>query len=203
MTCTGGHGISIGSLGKDDADDIVDGVTVKNCVFENVNRAARIKAFRVSESNTGRSPRDDQKLLSDFWHADALCADVTGYAKNIVYTGNTVKSTTKSAICVTQEYVALSPFRSFNPYLLTIFSSFSFIPPATRTLRAANQASPTESVSPSRPLSKSSLSSPLCLLTKTRWSIWPVSLRTRAVPSRSRASTCLPARPLLAIMRER
>jgi len=79
MNCTGGHGVSIGSLGKANANDIVSGVVVTNSVFTNTKYAARIKSFLVNSGNTG-------------------------YATNITYSGITVKSPTSSPICITQNY---------------------------------------------------------------------------------------------------
>jgi len=79
MSCTGGHGVSIGSLGSGNANDIVSGVVVSNSVFTSTKYAARIKTYLVNSGNTG-------------------------YAKNITYSGITVKTPTSSPICITQKY---------------------------------------------------------------------------------------------------
>jgi len=79
MSCTGGHGVSIGSLGSGNANDIVSGVLVSNSVFTDTKYAARIKTYLVNSGNTG-------------------------YASNITYSGITVKNPTSSPICITQKY---------------------------------------------------------------------------------------------------
>jgi len=78
LTCRNGHGISIGSLGSNNAQDIVDGLTVRNTQFYNVKYAARIKSYLVSSNS--------------------------GHAKNIKYIGITVHSASKPAVCITQHY---------------------------------------------------------------------------------------------------
>ncbi|WJX46025.1 hypothetical protein P8452_32861 [Trifolium repens] len=45
VACGPGHGISIGSLGKDHAHEIVEEVYVKNCTFTDTTNGARIKTF--------------------------------------------------------------------------------------------------------------------------------------------------------------
>jgi len=79
MRCTGGHGVSIGSLGSNNKDDVVSGVTVRNSQFISTKYAARIKTYLVSPGNKG-------------------------YANNITFSGITVTSPTSSAICVTERY---------------------------------------------------------------------------------------------------
>ncbi|CAN8229697.1 unnamed protein product [Cochlearia groenlandica] len=45
VTCGPGHGISVGSLGKDGANDIVQNVNVRHCTFKGTQNAARIKTW--------------------------------------------------------------------------------------------------------------------------------------------------------------
>jgi len=79
MKCTGGHGVSIGSLGSGNKNDVVSGVVVSDSTFTKTKYAARIKTYLVESGNTG-------------------------YVENITYSGITVVSPTSSPICVTQHY---------------------------------------------------------------------------------------------------
>ncbi|KAL2928305.1 hypothetical protein RDABS01_028805 [Bienertia sinuspersici] len=47
VTCGPGHGISIGSLGKDGSKDIVENIHVSNCTFKGTQNGARIKTWQV------------------------------------------------------------------------------------------------------------------------------------------------------------
>jgi len=79
IECHNGHGISIGSLGKSNKNDIVDGVKVQNSRVYNNNYVARIKSFLVPDTNTG-------------------------YARNIYYKNVVASGSNHSAICLTQNY---------------------------------------------------------------------------------------------------
>eukprot|EP01112_Ceratiomyxa_fruticulosa_P016796 TRINITY_DN5122_c0_g1_i1.p1 TRINITY_DN5122_c0_g1~~TRINITY_DN5122_c0_g1_i1.p1 ORF type:complete len:389 (+),score=74.85 TRINITY_DN5122_c0_g1_i1:228-1394(+) len=79
MNCSNGHGISIGSLGKSNANDIVDGVVITNTSFYNTQHSVRIKTFLVSPGNTG-------------------------YAQNITYSNLSFHGNTEEPICITQKY---------------------------------------------------------------------------------------------------
>lgn len=50
VTCGPGHGISVGSLGKNKDEKNVDGLTVKNTVFTSTTNGIRIKTWEYSAS---------------------------------------------------------------------------------------------------------------------------------------------------------
>ncbi|EOA19153.1 hypothetical protein CARUB_v10007828mg [Capsella rubella] len=51
VACGPGHGISIGSLGKDETDDIVENVNVKSCSFSGTQNGARIKTWHGGQGS--------------------------------------------------------------------------------------------------------------------------------------------------------
>ncbi|MED6159147.1 hypothetical protein PIB30_039657 [Stylosanthes scabra] len=53
--CGPGHGISVGSLGKTDADIDVQDIVVKNCTFSGTSNGIRIKTWAASLSKTLRA----------------------------------------------------------------------------------------------------------------------------------------------------
>lgn len=57
VTCGPGHGISVGSLGKEANDKSVVGVTVTECTFINTTNGARIKTW------TGQSPGEAKNII--------------------------------------------------------------------------------------------------------------------------------------------
>ncbi|XP_058746865.1 probable polygalacturonase At3g15720 [Vicia villosa] len=75
ITCGPGHGISVGSLGKDGASDQVSNIYVQNCTFKETTNGARIKTFPGG----------------------------SGYAKNITYE-QIILENVKNPIIIDQEY---------------------------------------------------------------------------------------------------
>ncbi|XP_058746863.1 probable polygalacturonase At3g15720 [Vicia villosa] len=75
ITCGPGHGISVGSLGKDGASDQVSNIYVQNCTFKETTNGARIKTFPGG----------------------------SGYAKNITYE-QIILENAKNPIIIDQEY---------------------------------------------------------------------------------------------------
>ncbi|OBT46724.1 hypothetical protein VE00_02620 [Pseudogymnoascus sp. WSF 3629] len=80
MTCIGGHGLSIGSIGGK-SNNVVDGVTFSNSVISNSENGCRIK------TNSG----------------------TTGTVKNVTYSGITLKNIAKYGIDVQQDYLNGGP----------------------------------------------------------------------------------------------
>ncbi|KAG7536397.1 Glycoside hydrolase family 28, partial [Arabidopsis suecica] len=76
MNCGPGHGISVGSLGRDGEESIVENVQVTNCTFFRTDNGARIKTWPNGK----------------------------GYAKNILFQGLTFRET-KNPIIIDQNYV--------------------------------------------------------------------------------------------------
>ncbi|KAF9589025.1 hypothetical protein IFM89_018264 [Coptis chinensis] len=61
------HGISIGSLGKSDKEEVVRGITVKNCTFTDMDNGVRIKTW-PSSPTTG--------IASNFTFEDIIIKNV-------------------------------------------------------------------------------------------------------------------------------
>lgn len=79
FNCTNGHGISIGSLGKNNANDQVSGVTVTQSSFYNTQHSVRIKTYLVNSGNSG-------------------------YVQNITYSSLSFHGNTAEPVCITQAY---------------------------------------------------------------------------------------------------
>ncbi|CAN8276931.1 unnamed protein product [Cochlearia groenlandica] len=76
MLCGPGHGISIGSLGRDGEESVVENIQVTNCTFNKTDNGARIKTWPNGK----------------------------GYAKNIVFEGIKLIET-KNPIIIDQNYI--------------------------------------------------------------------------------------------------
>ncbi|XP_020206761.1 probable polygalacturonase At3g15720 [Cajanus cajan] len=63
IACGPGHGISIGSLGRNNANDRVEEVHVRNCTFTNTKNGARIKTW-IGGSGYARKIYFEQIILS-------------------------------------------------------------------------------------------------------------------------------------------
>jgi len=81
MTCSNGHGVSVGSLGSSNKNDVVNGIYVTGSTFNNTQHGARIKTYLVDSGNTG-------------------------YAQNITFHSNKYYggSSSEEPICITQKY---------------------------------------------------------------------------------------------------
>ncbi|XP_048497382.1 probable polygalacturonase At3g15720 [Beta vulgaris subsp. vulgaris] len=64
ITCGPGHGISVGSLGKDGAEAKVEEIHVRNCTFINSSNGARIKTWQGG-SGYARNITYDDIILTD------------------------------------------------------------------------------------------------------------------------------------------
>ncbi|XP_013603899.1 PREDICTED: probable polygalacturonase At3g15720 [Brassica oleracea var. oleracea] len=76
MRCGPGHGISVGSLGKDGEESTVENIQVTNCTFNETNNGARIKTWPNGK----------------------------GYARNIVFK-DIMLTETKNPIIINQQYI--------------------------------------------------------------------------------------------------
>ncbi|XP_019085537.1 PREDICTED: probable polygalacturonase At3g15720 [Camelina sativa] len=76
MNCGPGHGISVGSLGRDGEESMVENIQVTDCTFVRTENGARIKTWPNGK----------------------------GYAKNIYFKGLTMRET-KNPIIIDQNYV--------------------------------------------------------------------------------------------------
>ncbi|XP_034685480.1 exopolygalacturonase-like [Vitis riparia] len=66
VQCGPGHGISVGSLGKDEGEEEVRGITVRNCTFQGSDNGLRIKTWAASTRN----------IASDFTFEDIVVENV-------------------------------------------------------------------------------------------------------------------------------
>ncbi|CAA7014820.1 unnamed protein product [Microthlaspi erraticum] len=84
MMCGPGHGISVGSLGRDGEESMVENVLVTNCTFNGTDNGARIKTWpesavaisNVTFANIQGTARRDEIIKID-------CSKVT-YCKDVV-----------------------------------------------------------------------------------------------------------------------
>jgi polygalacturonase len=97
MTCIGGHGLSIGSIGGK-SDNVVDGVTFSKSTVSNSENGCRIK------TNSGTTGTVSLLYTPKFSH---MLTDQQ--VKNIVYSDITLSGITKYGIDVQQDYLNGGP----------------------------------------------------------------------------------------------
>jgi galacturan 1,4-alpha-galacturonidase len=66
--CGPGHGISVGSLGKNDGEEDVDNIVVKNCTFSGTSNGVRIKSWAAQLKKT--------MMASNFLYEDIVMDSV-------------------------------------------------------------------------------------------------------------------------------
>ncbi|CAJ2662635.1 unnamed protein product [Trifolium pratense] len=66
--CGPGHGISVGSLGKNEGEEDVDNIVVKNCTISGTNNGVRIKSWAVQLKKT--------LMASNFLYEDIVMDNV-------------------------------------------------------------------------------------------------------------------------------
>ncbi|OWM78271.1 hypothetical protein CDL15_Pgr015090 [Punica granatum] len=62
LTCGPGHGISVGSLGKEGDEAVVENIYVKNCTFANTDNGARIKTWQGGSGFARKITYEDIQL---------------------------------------------------------------------------------------------------------------------------------------------
>ncbi|WZZ02295.1 hypothetical protein YC2023_074623 [Brassica napus] len=114
MQCGPGHGISVGSLGKDGEESIVENVQVTNCTFNETNNGARIKTWPNGKGYARNIVFMDitltetkNPIIIDQQYIDKGRIDVEngkGYVRNIVFKDITLTET-KNPIIIIQHYI--------------------------------------------------------------------------------------------------
>ncbi|MCH88097.1 polygalacturonase, partial [Trifolium medium] len=66
--CGPGHGISVGSLGKNDGEEDLDNIVVKNCTFSGTSNGVRIKSWAAQLKKT--------LIASNFLYEDIVMDNV-------------------------------------------------------------------------------------------------------------------------------
>lgn len=113
MTCIGGHGLSIGSIGGK-SDNVVDGVTFSNSVITNSQNGARIK---TNSGTTGTV-----SCLLSLTNDPIL---TTWQVNNVVYSNITMSGISKYGIDIQQDYLNGGP--TGTPTNGVIISNISFL----------------------------------------------------------------------------
>ncbi|XP_028799003.1 exopolygalacturonase-like, partial [Neltuma alba] len=69
VTCGPGHGISVGSLGKEDGEEDVEDIIVKNCTLDGTSKGVRIKtwASRLSKPLKASNFVYEDIVMNDVW----------------------------------------------------------------------------------------------------------------------------------------
>ncbi|CAM8970467.1 unnamed protein product [Rhodiola kirilowii] len=66
VKCGPGHGISIGSLGKNGAEDCVEDILVRNCTLQRTQNGVRIKTWQGGRGYARRITFDDIKIYDSY-----------------------------------------------------------------------------------------------------------------------------------------
>ncbi|KAM3369269.1 hypothetical protein ACQJBY_017272 [Aegilops geniculata] len=107
IVCGPGHGVSVGSLGRDGADESVEYIDVRNVQFINTTNGARIKTWRggrgyaksISFTNINFTNVDHPVIINQFYEDRQAVSNTGAVAlSNITYTNLNGTSTGKTAV---------------------------------------------------------------------------------------------------------